>query len=180
MAEQKIERLLKDLADVTAEPAQAALGEQIKNQIPASIAPQKSGLDTISIIVDLRISKLAAAAVIIISMFALADFFANTDPSGGGIIQDGKILVKYIFGGEKTGQSEVLAGMSQLYEHLVNQGKEVVYYGNSIDLQDSNAVLMQWKLPDGRYQVTFADLRSRSVTAEELVELQAQMLQKRK
>jgi len=180
MAEEKIERLLSELADATAEPVNGTLAEQIKEQIPARLAPQKRGLDTINIIIDLRISKLAAAAAIIIAMIVLADFFGNGDSSGSGIYQDGKILVRYLFGGKNAGQNEALAGMSQLYEHLVSQGKDVVYYGNNIDPQDGNAVLMQWKLPDGRYQVTFADLRSDTVTAEELVELQAQMLQKRK
>ena len=178
MAEENLEKLLNELADVTAEQPQPALSEQIKEQIPARLIPQRSGLDTINIIIDLRVSKLAAAAVIILAMILLADFFGNGDSSG--ICQDGKMLVKYLFTGKTTGQSEALAGISQLYEHLVNQGKDVVYYGNSIDPQDSNAVLMQWKLPDGRYQVTFADLRTKTVNAEELIELQAQMLQKRK
>jgi len=180
MAQENVEKLLNELADITAEPANAALAEQIKKQIPSSLAPQKKGLDTINIIIDLRISKLAAAAAIIIALFVLADFFSNRDSSDSGIYQDGKMLVRYLLGGKSAGQNEALAGMSQLYERLVNQGKDVIYYGNNIDPQDSNALLMQWKLPDGKYQVTFADLRTKTVTAEELVELQAQMLQKRK
>jgi len=62
---------------------------------------------------------------------------------------------------------------------LVQEGKEVVYYGDSVDARDSNAVLMQWKVSDGKYKVVFRDFRIREVSAEELIRLQAQMLQKR-
>jgi len=54
-----------------------------------------------------------------------------------------------------------------------------VYYGDVIDPADGNAVLMQWKLSDGSYRVIFADLREETISAEELIKLQAQMLQKK-
>ena len=55
-----------------------------------------------------------------------------------------------------------------------------MFYGDSIDTEDSNAVLMQWKLSDGEYGVMFGDLRTKTVGAEELIKLQARMLQKKK
>jgi hypothetical protein len=72
-----------------------------------------------------------------------------------------------------------LATARSRYEYLAQTGKDVVYYGDSVDPQDSNAVLMQWKLSDGEYRVVFGDLRERTVSAEELIRLQARMLQKR-
>jgi hypothetical protein len=54
-----------------------------------------------------------------------------------------------------------------------------VYYGDSIDSKDSSAVLIQWKLDNGRYSVILGDLSVKTVNAEELIKLQAQMLQKK-
>jgi hypothetical protein len=54
-----------------------------------------------------------------------------------------------------------------------------VYYGDSVDPQDSDAVLIQWKLSDGEYRVIFGDLREKTVSAEELIRLQAKMLRKK-
>ena len=125
----------------------------------------KGGLGSINVVIDLRISKLAAAAVIIITMVLCANLLGGRD-SSGGIIEDSRLLAKYLLGGDYGGKNDVL--------------KDVVYYGNSIEAGDSNAVLMQWKLPDGRYRVKFGDKSEKTVTAEELIELQAQMLMRRK
>jgi hypothetical protein len=76
-------------------------------------------------------------------------------------------------------RSSVLATAKSRYEYLVQTGKDVVYYGDSVDPQDNNAVLIQWKLSDGQYKVIFGDLREKTVSAEELIRLQARMLQKK-
>jgi hypothetical protein len=137
-------------------------------------------MDTINIIIDLRISKLAAAAVIIITMILLADFFGSRDSTGdGGLYQNSKLLITYCLSGSSPDGSGVLAGALKLYEHLVREGEEVVYYGDSIEPGDSNAVLMQWKLSGDEYRVVFGDLRAKTVSSEELIKLQQRMLQKR-
>jgi len=61
---------------------------------------------------------------------------------------------------------------------LLHKGKDVVYYGDSIDPDNSDALLLRWKLSEGKYKVIFGDLSAKTVTAEELIELQAQMLRK--
>ena len=38
---------------------------------------------------------------------------------------------------------------------------------------------MHWKLSEGMYRVIFADFRMETVTGEQLVDLQAKMLQKK-
>jgi hypothetical protein len=177
MREEKLEKLLNELADV-AEPAPPHLAEDIKHQIPQQLSPHRGGLDTVNIIIDLRISKLAAAAAIIITMILCAHFFGGRSPAGNGIYQDGKLLLKYCLGDIGTGRSNVLAAKSR-YEYLAQKVADVVYYGDSVDPQDSNAVLIQWKLSDGEYRVVFGDLREKTVTAEELIKLQARMLQKK-
>ncbi len=178
MREEKLEKLLNELADATAEPVHPYLAEDIKHQIPQQLSPHKGGIDTVNIIIDLRISKLAAAAAIIVTMILFANFFGGQSPADGGIYQNGKLLIKYCLGGIGADRSNVLTAKSR-YEYLAQRVKDVVYYGDSVDPQDSNAVLIQWKLSDGEYRVVFGDLREEIVTAEELIRLQARMLQKK-
>lgn len=178
MREEKLEKLLNELADATAGPVHPHLAEDIKHQIPQQLSPHRGGMDTVNIIIDLRISKLAAAAAIIVTMILFANFFGGQSPADGGIYQNGKLLIKYCLGGIGTDRSNVLTAKSR-YEYLAQRVKDVVYYGDSVDPQDSNAVLIQWKLSDGQYKVIFGDLREKTVSAEELIRLQARMLQKK-
>lgn len=176
-SQEKLPKLLNELADATAaEPVADGLAEDIKQQIPHRLAAHRGGMNTVNIMIDLRISKLAAAAVIIITMFLCASFLGGWDSTGGGIYQESKTLVRYLLG--DAGKGDVLAGRTR-YEYLASQGKDIVYYGDSIDSADKDAVLMHLKLSDGKYKVIFADLRTEVVTAEELIKLQAQMLQKK-
>ena len=179
MEEEKLGKLLNKLAERTAGPVRPGLAEDIKDRIPHRLMPHRGGMDTINIIIDLRISKLAAAAVIIITMILLANFFGGRYSTGDGIYQDSKLLIRYCLRSAGVDRSGVLADTSKFYEYLVSEGEDVVYYGDSIDLEDSNAVLMQWKLSDDKYRVIFSDLRAKTVGSEELIKLQAQMLQKK-
>jgi len=169
MEEEKLGKLLNELAKQTAEPVRPGLAEEIKQHIPHRLIRHRGGMDTINIIVDLRISRLAAAAVIVMTMILLAKVH--------GIYKDNELLARYLFGG--ADKINILAGKTQ-YEHLLSQGKDVIFYGDSIDPEDSNAVLIQWKLSNGKYRVVFCDLREREVTAEELIKLQARMLQRKR
>ncbi len=162
MTEEKLKELLNGLADATAEPVRDGLNEDIKCRIPQSLVPHRGGWDTINIIIDLRVSRLAAAAVIIITTVLLASLFGSRDSAGEGIYQDSKLLIKYCLGGEDAHRSDVL--MSKLGEALAQQGREVVYYDNKPDPEDRYAVVMHWKLPDGRYGVIFGDLTTKTVS----------------
>ena len=179
MREDELKKLLNELSDATAEQVQPGLAEEIKQQIPERLMPHRRGMDTINIIIDLRISKLAAAAVIIITMILLAHLLGGRDLTSGGIYQDGRLLARYLLGGGSVDRSDVSAGMSKLCEYLVREGRDVAYYGDSIDPEDGNAVLIQWKLSDNKYRVIFGDVREREVSAEELIKLQSRMLQKK-
>jgi hypothetical protein len=178
MKEEKLKKLLNELTDATAEPVSPGLAEDIKRYIPHKLTHHRIGMDTVNIIIDLRINKLTAAAAIIITMVLCANFFGRLNSTDGGIFQGSKQLIKYYLGGDR---SDLLVNMSKSYEHLVLQGRDVEFYTGSIDSEDSNAVLMQWKLPDGsgRYSVIFSDSRVKTVSSEELIKLQARMLQKR-
>ena len=66
------------------------------------------------------------------------------------------------------------------YEHLLDRGEKVVWYGNSVDVKDANSVLMQYELPDGKYELTFADGQEKQVDIEQLVQVLSRMVEKRK
>ena len=105
-------------------------------------------------------------------MILLAGVLRPKGVGEGGLYQDSKMLVKYVLGGGKTDGSQ--------YQHLAAPHKESVFYGDEIDMADSESILMQWKLEDGRYKVIFADSRVRTVEADELIRLLSRMLEKRK
>ena len=173
--EEELKELLNKLPDVTTEPVPQDLGEDIKRQIPHRLSHHRVGMDTINIIIDFRINKLAAAAAIIITIIFCATFLGGRDSAGGSVLQDSMQLIKY-WGAADT--SDISAGRSK-YEHLLECGKEVVWYGDSLKTKDGSAVLMQHRLGDGEYEVTFIDGREKQVSAEELVKLLTKMLQKK-
>jgi hypothetical protein len=108
-------------------------------------------------------------------MILLLNLFGGRDSTVRGIVHDSLLLVRY-WG--SAGGEDVAAARAR-YEYLVHRGEDVVWYGTPADLQDGNSVLMQRKLPDGKYAVTFVDGRQREVDSEEMVELLARMLQKK-
>jgi len=175
MGIEELKELLNKLPDAMTEPVPQRLGEDIKRQIPHRLSPHRVGMDTINIIIDLRINKLAAAAAIIITIVLCATFLGGRDSTGGSVLQDSMLLIKY-WGAADAGN--ISAGRSK-YEHLLNRGEEVVWYGDWLDPKDDNAVLLQRRLADGIYEVTFVDGHEKQVDSEELIKLLARMLQKK-
>lgn len=178
MEEEKLKELLNELAEQMAEPARPGLAEDIKHQIPSRLVSRAGGMGTMNIIIDLRVNRLVAAAVIIVVMILFADFFGRQHPPGDNIFQDSKMLVEYVLG-SIAGRSG-LSALRSRYEHLMERGEEAVYYGDKADLGNGNAVLLHWKTSDGKYRVVFGDLSERTVSPEVLIKLQAYMLQEMK
>ena len=174
MREEKLKRLLNELANTTPEPVRTGLAQDIKDQIPHRLITHRGGMDTINTIIDLRISKLITAAVIIITIVLCVHFLGGRDAAGSGIYED----IMYWRSWIALGRNNLAVGREK-YEHLAQQGKQVWFYGDSIDPQDSWAVLLQWKLDDGKYRVIFADLSTEAVSAEESIKLLSRMLQKK-
>ncbi len=179
MEEEKLKKLFSELAEKTTESVRPGLGDDIKGQIPHRLIPHRKGLDTINIIIDLRISKLTAAAAIIITTIFCANFLGGRGSTGGGIFHDGVLMMRYFLTGASIGESDLSAAKLK-YEQLVNQGREAVYYGEGTDRQDSNSVVLHWKVSGGEYRVMFGDTREKTVSSGELIKLQAAMLQKKK
>ena len=61
---------------------------------------------------------------------------------------------------------------SAFYDKLIREKKDVAYFGDKITVEDSGKVLMRWKISDDRYRVVFGNLTRKSVTPEELAELE--------
>jgi hypothetical protein len=171
MKEERLKELLNELGQHTIEEVNPDLCEEIKQNIPSKIPRHKINWDTISIIIDLRMSKSVAAAVIIISVILMLNWFGGHDPIGRDIFQDGILLLEYW-----RGDAFDVTNSKFIYQYLHRQGQDVIWYGDNINQNDPNAVLFQCRLPDGMYEVTFVDGRTTKVTPEELVLLLARMI----
>ena len=177
MKEQNLEQMLHELTRATKESVDPGLADSIKEKIPSDLSHHKHGIDTVNIIIDLRINKLAAAAAIIIALILLANVFKERSAGNGSIYTDGKQVVKYLLR-EINNQDASIA--RSRYEYLVEKGRDVSYFGDSVERGDSNSILMQWKINDNQYGVMFGDLSTKTVDAEQLIKLQAKMLSKKK
>ncbi len=177
MDTRKTENLLKVLAEEGIERARPELGEQIKARIPYRLIPHR--WDTINIIVDLRVSKVAAAAAILLAMLLIGSFFGGRDAAGARMFEDSKLFLKYALGGENACKAEFLGNLTKFRDDLIAQGREVVYYGDQAKFKDPCAIIMHWKLSEDRYAVILGDLTTRTISSKTLIALQAHMLQSR-
>ena len=66
--------------------------------------------------------------------------------------------------------------IGMFYMMLVQDKKEPAYYGEFIGPDNAEAVLMRWKVFEGRYRVIFGDLSALDVNTEELAELEKSMI----
>jgi hypothetical protein len=177
MGTQRIEDLLRTLARQGIERARPGLAREIKDRIPNRLIPHR--MDTINIIVDLRISRAVAAAAIIVALLVIGSFFGGRDAVGRQMYQDSKLLLQYTLGGERACRAQILGSLEQFRDDMAAQGREVVYYGNQVDFSDHYAIVMHWKLSEDRYGVVLGDLSARTVTTNTLIRLQSHMLQER-
>jgi hypothetical protein len=177
MGTHKIEDLLRALAEHGIERVRPGLGQEIKDRIPSRLIPHR--MDTINITVDLRISRLAAAAAIIVALVLIGGLFGGRDAVGRRMYEDSKLFLEYTLYGENAGKAQILGSLTQFRDDLVAQGREVVYYGNRANLKDPYAIVMHWKIADDKYGVILGDLSPRTVSAKTLIRLQDHMLQER-
>ena len=168
-----MEKLLSDLSPRTEEPVNQQLAYKIKQHIPDALSAHRSGLRTFRIIIDLRVGKLVSAAAIVVTLI-LCTALLNRGDTAGSFFDDGRFLLKYFLGDTRKASTGIDG-----FGELLKEGKEIVYYGENIDWKDPNAILMHWKVADGQYRVIFSNSRIQMVTADELIKLQAGMLQKK-
>jgi hypothetical protein len=176
MGTQKLQDLLRALSEHGIERARPDLAERIKARIPSRLVPRP--MDTINIIVDFRISRVVAAAAVILIMVIVGSLLGGRDSLGAKVYRDSKLVLRYTLGGEDACRADSLGSLARLRDELVAQGREVVYYGDQANLKDPCAVIMHWKLPGDKYGVILGDLTTRTVSARTLILLQNHMLQK--
>ena len=56
---------------------------------------------------------------------------------------------------------------------LVQEKRDPVYYGENVMPGEADLILLRWRLDDGSYSVIYGDLRTETVTAERLAELES-------
>lgn len=178
MRDEKLKKLLSKLADFTAEPVPDGLDEDIRHHIPYRLVRHKVNWHTFRIMIDLRLSRSVAAAVIIVSISVWATFLGAWSTSPNQILQDSKLLMKCGWDGEKAGRGEVLQSLEDFCAYLAEQGEKVTYYGRDTDPDNDYAILMHWKLSDGQHRVIFNDLSTMVVPPDTLIKLQTYMLKK--
>jgi len=178
MREDKLRELLNKLGDFTVEPVRPDLDEDIRHQIPHRLVRHRVSWNTFSIIIDLRLSRSVAAAVIIITMFLWASFLGGWNGSADQMYQDSLLLLKYGLAGKDVGRAEAMQSLEKFHKMLADQGKTVTFYGKGADPDDNHIILMHWRLPGGRYRVIFNDLSTRTVEPATLIRLQDYMLEK--
>ena len=169
-----IRDMLKAFAANGIAPPRPGLMQEIKNRIPHRLVPHR--MDTVNIIIDLRISRIAAAAAIIVALFLAAGLFGGREAISGGVYKDGKLFVEYAFKGENAYRGEISETLAAFRDSLIAQGRDVVYYGDAPGRDDPHAILMHWKLSEDEYGVILGDLSARTVRARTLIRLQAHML----
>jgi hypothetical protein len=176
MDNQRISGLLKSWSRSLISSVRPGLSDQIKQQVPDRLSLHRVG--TVHIIVDLRASRVAAAAAILIGLVVLGGIVR----SQGGVIQtyrNGRLVLRYTLIGEDAYKSEMLGNLVNLRDNLIAQGREVIYYGDRINPKDRMTILMQWKIDENKYGVILGDLSAQTVSPTTLIRLQARMLQER-
>ena len=175
-SKEKIESMLRGFAERGFERPRPGFMQEIKNRIPHRLVCHR--MDTVNIIVDLRISRIAAAAAIILALVLAGTFFGGREAISGGVYHDGKLFLKYALAGEDAYRGDISDTLAMFREGLMEQGREVVYYGDQAETGDPHAILMHWKLDEEKYGVVFGDLSAGTVSAKTLIRLQAHMLRK--
>lgn len=172
---ERIEELLRAFPKQGLEPVRPGLVQQIKDRIPHRLTAHR--MDGINIIVDLRISRITAAAVIVLALILAGGLFGGREALSRRMLEDGKVVLRYALAGEKASHNDIVGELLNLRDSLIAQGREVVYYGDRASFNDPHMVLMHWKLDEeDQYGVVLGDLSARTVSAKTLIRLQAYML----
>jgi hypothetical protein len=172
---ERIEELLRAFPKQGLEPVRPGLVQQIKDRIPHRLIAHR--MDGINIIVDLRISRITAAAVIVLALILAGGLFGGREALSGRVLRDGRVVLRYALAGERATRSDVVGELVNLRDSLIAQGREVVYYGDYAHLHNPHVVLMHWSLDEeDRYGVILGDLSARTVSGKTLIRLQGHML----
>ena len=68
-------------------------------------------------------------------------------------------------------------GLATFYMQLVQDKSDPVYYGDVVSPEDTDQILMRWKVSENEYRVIFGDLKAETVGPDVLVELESALPQ---
>lgn len=69
-----------------------------------------------------------------------------------------------------------ISGLAMFHMKLLQDKKDVAYYGDQVTPEDTDAVLMRWKLDNSKYMVIFGDLSTAEMDYEDLIKIEPQPL----
>jgi len=170
-----LKKNLTDLSQATEEFVNPDLAGKIKDRMPSELAHHYKVRSGINILINLRIGKVAAAAVIIATLLLCISLFRTRDFGSDNIYSDSKMVLQYFLKGEKSAQSDMLAELGNFRDYLTERGREVFYYPQ-VGVGDPDSILMHWQDEKGNYRVIFGDLSSETLTPSKLIRLQSRML----
>ncbi|MFH1616130.1 MAG: hypothetical protein ABIG61_13720 [Planctomycetota bacterium] len=75
--------------------------------------------------------------------------------------------------GETRGKIHDLFFASAFYKKLAREKKDVVYYGNKVKVEDSDTILIRWRISKNQYRVIYGNLTTENIPIEQLTELEA-------
>lgn len=78
---------------------------------------------------------------------------------------------------ELTEKIMPITGLVTFYMQLVQNENEPVYYGEFVTPEDTDQVLMRWKISENEYRVIFGNLQAETVDADVLAELESTLPQ---
>jgi len=64
-----------------------------------------------------------------------------------------------------AGACQKAAPVAAFYKKLAREQRDPEYFGATVKPGDAEAILLRWKLDDGRYRVVYGDLRAETVDA---------------
>jgi hypothetical protein len=144
--------------------------------------------DDYKLVADVELSSDEESVVEGLGLFAeYADGRYPSDMSAMTMTRELHAALLATFGGEppwppKPGDAKRAMSLEmsiRFYAGLVIDGKDPAYCGDKVTAEFPHAVLMRWKIQDGKYRIIFGDLTARDVSAGELAELEAMPLNTR-
>jgi hypothetical protein len=70
-----------------------------------------------------------------------------------------------------------IMGAATFYMLLVQDNKNPAYYGDVVTPEDTDQILMRWKVSENEYRVIFGDLQAETVSVDVLAELESALPQ---
>jgi len=141
--------------------------------------------DDYKLVADVELSADEKSIVEGLAFFAeYADGRYPSDMSAMTMTRELRAGLLATFGGEqpwppKPGDEKRVFGLEMAIRfcaELVMEDKDFAYYGEKVTAEFPHAVLMRWKVEDGKYRIIFGDLTARDVSAGELAQLEAMPL----